>query len=43
MNTIQYCMDNPVRKEMIEKPEDYPYWKLWGRKPEIFCMTVASL
>ena len=29
MNVIQYCLDNPVRKGMVDNPNDYPYWKIW--------------
>ena len=24
---IRYCYENPVRKGIVEKPSDYPYWR----------------
>ena len=24
---IRYCYENPVRKKLVSKPEDYPYWR----------------
>ena len=24
---IQYCYENPVRKKLVSKPEEYPHWR----------------